>query len=160
MPARGFTLIEILVVVAIVAIGAAVAAVAIGSDERGALVREARRFAGAVEHAADRARVRHETLGVSADRGGWRFWRRAADGRWTALSDDPALAPRSLPDALHAAPHAYAGGKVAPDAIVPLRASGRNEPFAFVLASERLQAVVSVDPLGRVSLREPATTAP
>jgi general secretion pathway protein H len=149
---NGFTLIEILVVVAILAIAAGIAAVTLSGDERGTLAREARRFAGAVEYAADRARVRHETIGVSASGEAWRFWRRTVDGRWSALSDDPALAPRTLPPPLRAVPHSYAGGALRPDAIVPLRASGRNEPFAFILASEHLQTVVSTDPLSRVSV--------
>ena len=150
--ARGFTLVEILVVVAILAIGGAIAAATLSGDERTSLSREARRFAGAVEYAADRAKVRHETLGVSADGEAWRFWRRSAEGRWSALSDDPALAPRVLPSPLRALPHDYAGGPLRPDAIVPLRASGRNEPFSFVLTSEQHQAVVSVDPLSRVAV--------
>jgi len=149
---RGFTLIEILVVVAILAIGGGIAAVTLSSDERASLSREARRFAGAVEYAADRAKVRHETLGVSADGEAWRFWRRSADGRWNALSDDPALAPRALPAPLHVVPNSYAGGPLRPEAIVPLRASGRNEPFTFVLGNKQYQAVVSVDPLSRVSV--------
>jgi len=158
--ARGFTLVEILVVAAILAIGGGIAAVALSSDERATLSREARRFAGAVEYATDRAKVRHETLGVSADGDAWRFWRRSAEGRWSALSDDPALASRVLPPPLRALPHAYAGGPLRPDAIVPLRASGRNEPFTFVLANERYQAVVSADPLGRVSVGSAEPFAP
>jgi len=47
---------------------------------------------------------------------------------------------------------------VAPDAIVPLRATGRNEPFAFVFANERMQAVVGADPLTRVAV-SPAVAA-
>jgi general secretion pathway protein H len=158
--ARGFTLVEILVVVAILAIGGAIAAATLSGDERTSLSREARRFAGAVEYAADRAKVRHETLGVSADGDAWRFWRRSDEGRWSALSDDSALAPRVLPPPLRALPHSYAGGPLRPDAIVPLRASGRNEPFTFVLANERYQAAVSADPLGRVSVGSAEPFAP
>ena len=57
-------------------------------------------------------------------------------------------------------PHSYAGGPLRPDAIVPLRASGRNEPFSFVLASEQQQAVVSADPLGRVAVGNAEPFAP
>ena len=87
-PIAGFTLLEILVVIAILALAAGIAVATVDRDERGALEREARRFAGALEYAAQRAQLRHETLGVSASGGEWRFWRRAADGRWLALSDD------------------------------------------------------------------------
>lgn len=153
-PIAGFTLLEILVVIAILALAAGIAVATVDRDERGALEREARRFAGALEYAAQRAQLRHETLGVSASGGEWRFWRRAADGRWLALSDDAPLAPRALPAPLDAAPLLYAGRPLSGQAIVPLRSSGRNEPYAFVLATPSYQAVVSADPLNRVVVEQ------
>jgi general secretion pathway protein H len=157
--AGGFTLIEILVVVAILAIGAGVALATRDGDERGALAREARRFAGAVEYASDRARVRRETLGVSADGAQWRFWSRSGDGRWSALSGDAELQSRSLPPPLRVQALTYAGRPVAVEAIVPLRPSGRNEPFAFAFSGDNLQAVVTADPLTRVSVGDPSPVA-
>ena len=157
--ASGFTLLEILVVVAILAIAAGLAVASLDRDERGTLDREARRFAGALEYAARRAELRHETLGVSAADGQWRFWLRAADGRWRALSEDEPLAPRALPESFTAAPLVYAGQPLTPQAIVPLRPSGRNEPFAFVLASPAFQAIVSADPLNRVAVSAPLALA-
>ena len=62
----GFTLVEVLVVLAIIAIAAAVAVVAYDGNDRDRANREARRFAGALEHAAARAQARSETLGASA----------------------------------------------------------------------------------------------
>ena len=47
-PSRGFTLIEILVVVAIIAITAGLASLAFDTDDRGSVAREAKRFAGAL----------------------------------------------------------------------------------------------------------------
>ena len=63
-------------VLVILALAGGVAAVALSPDERGVTLREARRFAGALEHAAARAQSRGETLGVSASGGSVRFWRR------------------------------------------------------------------------------------
>jgi type II secretion system protein H len=155
----GFTLLEVLVVVAILALAGGLVVATIDRDERGTLEREARRFAGALEYATLRAQLRHETLGVSAsasgDRGAWRFWRRANDGRWQALSDDEPLAPHALPAAMNVVPIAYAGRALAPDAIVPLRASGRNDPYAFALSGEAFEAVVRADPLNRVAIDGP-----
>ena len=153
--AKGFTLIEIMVVVMILGIAAAVAIAVLDRDERGTLDREARRFAGALEYAAQRAQMRHETLGVSASDGQWRFWLRASDGRWRVLADDEPLRARALPATWRATPLAYSGQALSPDAIVPLRASGRNEPYAFELASERLHALVSADPMNRVVVTGP-----
>jgi type II secretion system protein H len=155
---RAFTLVEILVVVVVLAIGAAVAVVALAPDERGIVEREARRFAGALEHAALRAQLAHATLGVSATSGdsgsGWRFWSRSADGRWVPLDDDT-LAARSLPAPVALVPLAFAGRAVAPDAIVPLRASGRNDPYAFALRGNAYEAIVAADPLNRVAVDGP-----
>lgn len=153
---RGFTLVETLVVVAVLGIAAAVGVVALTPDERGGLAREARRFAGALEYAAQRAQFRHETLGVSATGAGWAFWRRAADARWQRLDDDAALGAHALPPGVALVPLAYAGRALPADAVVPLRASGRNEPFAFGLRAASLEARVALDPVNRVTIDGPA----
>ncbi len=149
----GFTLIEILVVLLVLGIAAGVAVVAYTGDERASAAREARRLAGALEHAALRARVRAETLGVSADANAWRFWRRNPDhNQWLPLADDDVLATRALPRSMSVAAIAYAGQPIAANAIVPLRPTGRNEPFAFVLQSSATTFVLAADPLNRVTL--------
>ena len=68
-------------------------------------------------------------LGVSADGGAYRFWRR---GRTSAgcADDDDVLAPRRCPRH-HDRAVCYAGAPVAADAILPFRPSGRNEPYAL-----------------------------
>ena len=157
---HGFTLVEILVVLAILAIAGGVAAVMLAPDERGATLREARRFAGAVEYAAARAQSRGEMLGVNAAGGIVRFWRRdAQDARWRGVDDD-ALAPHALPAPLDVAALAYAGQRVRGDTIVPLRASGRNEPFAFVVASPSWRVAILADPLTQITLDGPVAIAP
>ena len=162
-PARGFTLLEVLVVAAILAIGAALTIATLERDERGIIEREARRFAGAVEHATLRAQVRHQTLGVSAvptaSGSSWQFWLRGNDGRWQAVADDP-LAPHSLPARIRIAPVAFAGRTLPADAIVPLRASGRNEPYSFALSGDAYGALVSADPLNRVAIAGPRVLEP
>ncbi len=152
--AGGFTLVEVLVTIVVIAIGTAVAVVAWRGDPRGDPEREARRFAGALEFAASRAQARHETLGVQAADGGrgWRFWRRGDDGAWAPLARDSVLDPHTLASGLALAPLAWAGQPVAPDAVLPLRASGRNEPFAFVLRGEAAAMTIAVDPLNRATI--------
>jgi len=155
----GFTLVEILVVLVILAVAGGLAIVAIERDDRHLAAREAKRFAGALEFAAARAQARNETLGVSADRT-IRFWRRDASGdRWLPLDDD-VLGPRMLPEPLAAAPTSYAGQRIAAEAIVPLRASGRNEPYTFSIASPAWVVVLAADPLNRVTIGEPTPIAP
>jgi len=150
---RGFTLIEVLVVLIALALAAGVAVIAYDGDERGIATREAQRFAGALEHAATRAQVRSETLGVSAEGGSWRFWRRTPGGDiWLPVTDDDVLAPRRLPPTLAIAPASYAGQPLPMDAVVPLRPSGRNEPMSFSLSAAQTRILLAADPLNRVSL--------
>ncbi len=156
----GFTLVEVLVVLLVLGIAAGAAVVAYTGDERDSTMREARLLAGAVEHAALRAKVRAETLGVAAEGDTWRFWRRHPDsGRWQPVADDDVLAARALPPRMAVVALAYAGAPVAGDAIVPLRPTGRNEPYVFVLRSPATTVVLASDPLNRVTLSATDTRA-
>ncbi len=151
----GFTLIEILVVLVILAIAGGVAVVAYDGNDRDRATREARRFAQALEHAALRAQVRAETLGASAEGEGWRFWRREPDsGQWQPVADDEVLAVHRLPEPMTIAPLSYAGAALDAGAIVPLRPTGRNEPFAFVLQAHDARIVLAADPLNRIALSD------
>jgi type II secretion system protein H len=148
----GFTLVEILVVIAVIAIASAIVIVNLDRDDHRAALREATRLAGALEHAASLAQWRGETLGISAEGNGYRFLRRGTDDRWTAMGDDDVLAPRALPSPLTLAPATFAGAPVAPDAILPFRPSGRNEPYTLLLASPAWTLIVAGDPLNRVQV--------
>ena len=156
--ARGFTLAEVLVVLLVIGLAAGFAYARFDSDPRRDVEREARRFATALEHAAALAQWRSQTLGVSAGGAGYRFWRRTTTSegdQWLALNDDEILAPRALPEPLVAGAVQYAGRSVPPDAILPLAASGRNEPYAIEIASPEWRVLLIADPLNRVSVSEP-----
>ena len=146
----GFTLVEVLAVLVVLGIGLAVVTANLGGGERRELAREAKQLAGALEHAAALAQWRSETLGVSAEGSGYRFWRRADDDRWVAFSSDDVLAARALPAGMTVRPMTYAGAPAAADAIVPLRPSGRNEPYVLRLDSGAGHVVIASDPLNRV----------
>jgi general secretion pathway protein H len=151
--AAGFTLLEILVVLVILAIGAGIVVVALAPDPQAAARREAQRFAGALEYAAARAQWRAETLGVDAAGNQIRFFRRdPATDEWRLVTDDDMLAARMLPDPVEAVPQAYAGRPLAPHTLVPLRASGRNEPSSFAIDAADTTLVVALDPLNRVTI--------
>jgi len=157
----GFTLVEVLVVIVILAIAAAVAAVAYDGSDRDRAAREARRFASALEHAAARAQVRAETLGASAEGSGWRFWRRDGDrGGWQPIGDDDVLGAHALPAEMRVTPLSYGGQAIEADAIVPLRPTGRNEPYAFMLQSRDARIVLAADPLNRIAVTAAAATEP
>jgi general secretion pathway protein H len=148
---RAFTLVEVLVVLVVLGIGLALVSVNLGGDPGRQLVREAKQLAGALEHAAALAQWRAETLGVSAEGSEYRFWRRTDDDRWVAFSGDDVLAAHALPAGITVRPVTYAGAPIAADAIVPLRPSGRNEPYVLRLdAGGGHVVIVASDPLNRV----------
>lgn len=154
----GFTLAEVLVVLLVIGLAAGFAYARFDSDPRRELEREARRLATALEHAAALAQWRNETLGVSASGTAYRFWQRvpSTEGdRWIAFTSDEVLAPRALPEPLAAAAREYAGRGVPVDAILPLAASGRNEPYMIEIASPEWRVLLYADPLNRVALSAP-----
>ncbi|MGH8713707.1 MAG: prepilin-type N-terminal cleavage/methylation domain-containing protein [Casimicrobiaceae bacterium] len=154
----GFTLVEILVVLIVVGLAAGLAFARFDGDPRQAVERESRRLGAALEHAALLAQWRDETLGISAGGSVYRFWRRPADAAtWEAMSGDDVLLPRRLPAPLVVTVREYAGSPVAADAILPLRASGRNEPYVIQIASPEWFALLAADPLNRVALTGPST---
>ncbi len=126
------------------------------SDPRQAVERESLRLGAALEHAALLAQWKDETVGVSAGGNGYRFWRQLPGAStWEAMSDDDVLQPRVLPAPLSIMAREYAGLPVAADAILPLRASGRNEPYVIQIASPEWLTLLAADPLNRVALTGP-----
>ncbi|MGC1819351.1 MAG: prepilin-type N-terminal cleavage/methylation domain-containing protein, partial [Casimicrobiaceae bacterium] len=124
---RAFTLVEILVVIVILGIAAGIALALVAPDERDLSLREARRFAGTIEYAAQRAQWRDRMLGVSVGGNVIRYWRRDDAGdRWLLVDDDDVLASRALPAPVQAAALVYAGRALAADAIVPPRSAARR----------------------------------
>ena len=155
----GFTLVELLVVIVVIGLAAALTYAQFERDPRQTLEREGRRLAGALEHAALLAQWKNQTIGMSAADGAYRFWRRSptADGeRWIALSDDDVLVPRALPAPLLINPRTYAGQPVPAGAVLPLFPSGRNEPYVIELAAPEWQLLLAADPLNRVALLGPS----
>lgn len=83
----GFTLVELLIVVAI--IGLASAAVALAwPDPRGGLETDAERFAARARAAQDDAILQARAVALSVTRDGYAFEQRR-DGRWLALTERP-----------------------------------------------------------------------
>lgn len=87
--ARGFTLIEMLVVMMIIGIVTTVVALSTGRNQRSDLQEEAQRLAVMLESASDEAQVRSIPIAWQPVDGGYVFSESTAGGRWRVLDDDP-----------------------------------------------------------------------
>lgn len=124
---RGMTLVEMLVVLAIIAITASVSVLALGSDSNLRGRAEAKRIEAHLQLAADQTMIGDTLLAISVEPEGYRFLEfDPAVGDWRPLVD-PALAdPFELPRDMKLT----ADGS---QTIFPLGADGAGQPFALNL---------------------------
>ena len=155
----GFTLIEILVVMVLIAIVVSLATVRFQRDDRQILRDEAQRLASLLTHARDEAITTGVALGWRTDGSGYRFMRRGASREWEDLAADDILRPRTLPSPIQfvgvevadpgtSARAKKAGGSEANPVVVFLP-SAANKPFRVMMelngARIRLRAEQSAD---------------
>jgi general secretion pathway protein H len=147
---RGFTLIEILVVVLLLGVTVAFLAVNLGSDQRETLRREASSLANGLEQAQDEAVVTGAALAWRGDAEGYQYFRRGADGSWTPLNGDDAFPPRRFPLPVRLVDVEVAGVKIAAGGLVVLPPSALAAPVRIVLEAGTERAAVEVGATARV----------
>lgn len=153
---RGFTLVEVLVTLAVIGLGLGLVTLTLGHDSAAQLRTESDRLRSAIEHAGAVAQWRRSDLAFEAVVDGYRFLRPSADGRWEVETDE-LLSPHVLPPESRISAIGPAGGAVTP--AFRLRASGRNDPFTLVLEAPAGRWLIAADPLNRVHARLDAATA-
>jgi general secretion pathway protein H len=94
---RGFTLIEMLVVLLIAGLFAALVSSVAHPDDKALLRGEAERLAQLFELAATEARLTGKTLSWTGDAASYRFSRLRDESTWTPIGESEALRSRSLP---------------------------------------------------------------
>lgn len=144
---RGFTLVEVLVVLIVIGLGAGLITLSMGHDGAAMLRQESERLRSALEHGAQMAQWRRTALVWEADADSYRFMSAAADG---GLQDetDATLSRHALPAQMHLRATGPTGD-AAPLHLV-LRASGRNDPYALIVESPAGSWTLRGDPLNRV----------
>lgn len=168
---RGFTLIEVMVVMVIIAILVTAVSLSLKGDRAGeALDEEAQRLSALLNLAREEAVMRDSDIGLALARDGYLFAQRdeeneAADAEevFIPLNDDPMFRPRTLPSGTELRFEAQQNNKTAQRARPAARntpsappASGRGgvdavQPSVWVLANDMFQ------PQGTLLLSHPAT---
>ncbi|UCF74372.1 MAG: GspH/FimT family pseudopilin [Betaproteobacteria bacterium] len=94
---RGFTLIEMLVVLMIIGLFFGLVSAITRPDERAMLRLEAERLSQLLDFAAAEARLTGRSIAWTADESGYRFWRADEDASWLEIRDSELLRARTLP---------------------------------------------------------------
>jgi general secretion pathway protein H len=105
---RGFTLVEMLVVMLIIGIIAGLVSVIARPDDRALLDVEAQRLAQLLELAASEAQLGGQTIAWAGTASGYRFLRLNAQDGWNEIRDNDTLRARELPAGMQLAAVAVA----------------------------------------------------
>lgn len=95
---RGFTLIEVMVVMLIIGVVTALATFAFSDNREDRVEREARRLAAVLELVAEQAVLQSRIIGVRFASDGYLFLSPGAEGEWLPIENDRQLRPHELPD--------------------------------------------------------------
>jgi general secretion pathway protein H len=126
---RGFTLIEIMVVMVIIGITMSLVSVNFNRDEGKVLSEEANRLAALLEHAQSEAMITGKPVAWSAQPGKYQFWERGKEGKWDEPSSDEILRERSFPVEIEWGEIKVAGNPIKLDERLIFLAGGLNQPF-------------------------------
>lgn len=97
---RGFTLIEMLVVLLIMGLFVGLVSSIAKPDDRAMLRVEAERLAQLLDLAATKARLTGRSIAWTSDGPGYLFWQFGEDAYWAEIRDDDSLRARTLPQGM------------------------------------------------------------
>jgi len=165
---QGFTLVEIMVVVVIMAIMVSLAVLSIGVSGRDSqLDEESRRIEGLLDLLHDRALLEGHDFGLRIEPTAYEFVTYdAAHDRWLSVTDQSEFRRRTLPAGVSfvleldsqtvvlKAPDVDLANETPPPPQVAIAASGEGTPFRLTLIREATHATASVsgDAFGKTTL--------
>jgi general secretion pathway protein H len=130
-PSRGFTLIEMLVVLMIMGLFIGLVSTITQPDDRATLQLEADRLSQLLDFAATEARLTGKSIAWTADESGYRFWRSGDDGTWSEIRDSELLRARTLPQGV--AVSNFRVENMRPQGAMRLEFSPQGSSLAFII---------------------------
>ncbi len=152
-PARGFTLIEVLVVVMIIVVIIGLVGVRLARGPEDIVREESERLALLLSAAREEAILQGRVFAFGAGRESYRFMRLEKDGRLKLTSEDELLRPKQLPQGIAIELLKIEGvGEETLDGLVFLP-SGELPAFRIVLAGAGIRWSVVGEPDGTIRAR-------
>lgn len=151
---RGFTLIEMLVVIAILGILSTFVALSTSPDPRRQATAEAERLGLLLEAALQDAQWGGRAIAWSADAKGYRFWQEENERRWQPVTDNELYRSRPLPEGLGVSGVEVEGQALPPGALLVF--SPVVAPlFRITLSAPQGMLILRSLPSGKVDLQMP-----
>lgn len=149
----GFTLIEVVVALALAATVASLALLAAAPGDAALVEREARRLAALFELALAEARASGRPIAWSREANGYAFWQESPSGNWTACPQTSPYRRRALPAPVELREARVGAIALAPGERVVLRPYGLAARLRVTLGAGRVQTVLQGNAFGPMSLQ-------
>jgi general secretion pathway protein H len=158
---RGFTLIEVLVVLLIMGLLAGLVSAVVRPDDRALLRLEAERLAQLLDLAAAEARYTGRSIAWIADGPAYRFWRRTGEAEWSEVRGDHLLRARTLPQGMQISRLQVENAPAQGAMRLAFEPHGPAHAFSIELSLGAERAGVAASPVGELRvLAEGATIVP
>lgn len=151
---RGFTLIEMLVVIAILGILSTFVALSTAPDTRRQATDEAERLGLLLEAALQEAQWGGRAIAWSADATSYRFWQEESDRRWQPITDEEMYRSRPLVQGLGVSGIEVEGRPLPPGALLIFRPVVAPL-FRIALSAPQGTLILRSLPSGKVDLQLP-----
>ena len=156
---KGFTLIEILVVLVIIGITLALASVNFSYDDRQVLRSEGERLAVLLQQAQDEAMLTGKTLAWSRTASGYQFQVLDRDDNWLPLQNDTEFRERAWAPSIVLLEVAVDRALLNTDERIVFGPGGINPPFTALLGLGKQRILITGDAMGKVSIGNETTLA-
>ena len=147
--ARGFSLLEIMVVVLLIGLTVTLVSLSLQHDADRLAELEARRFVALLEHVREESILTGRAIGIEVDEAEGRLRFLAPGEAWSPIEQDDVLHPRRFAETvtvrLDLLEQDAAGADVASPRVIVVEAVGEISPFVLTLVGDADAFVVSMD---------------